>query len=346
MPGHRAPHWTCTHESGLAALLAAGLMDEFKAKYRPEAGYIRILDKAVDIQFDENINGDDGFNRPEIDRGPLNEILLNSLMPGTVVWDQHFSSLAHEGDRIRLTFKNGTAAHADLVIGADGANSKVRPYATDLAPIYSGNMVLEGVVYDSAITIPKMHELLNGGKIFALGDSKTLVVSSKGDGSLVFYTGCSLPENWPQESRIDFSDKARVTAWFKSEFAGWSEAWLELFENANGPFIPRPQYCMPLDKSWHTLPNLTLIGDAAHIMPPYAGEGVNMAMLDALELSQCLLSGTHNDIPSALAAYEKQMHERFAEVGKETMENTKWMHSPDALSILVNFFSQAKIASD
>ncbi len=330
------------HESGLAALQAAGLMDAFKANYRPEAGYMRILDKAAKIQFDENINGDDGFNRPEIDRGPLNTILLESLAPGTVVWDQQFSSLAHEGNRIRLMFKNGTAVHADLVIGADGANSKVRPYITDLRPVYSGNMVLEGTVYDSANIIPKTHELLNGGKIFALGDSKTLVVSSKGDGSLVFYTGSSLPENWPRESGLNFSDKEEVTAWFKTEFAGWGDTWLELFENASGPFIPRPQYCMPLDKSWPTLPNLTLVGDAAHVMPPYAGEGVNMAMLDALELSQCLLNGAFKDIPTALAAYEKQMHERFAEVGKETLENTRWMHSPEALSIMVDFFSQAK----
>ena len=329
-------------ESGLAALAEAGLMDEFKAKYRPEAGYMRVVDKAAEIKFDENINGDDGFHRPEIDRGPLNEILLNSLKPGTVVWDQQFASLANEGSRIRLGFKNGSAAHADLVIGADGANSRIRPYVTDLRPVYTGNMVLEGAVYDSANTIPKMHALLKGGKIFALGDSKTLVVSSKGDGSLVFYTGCHLGETWAKDSGIDFSDKAQVKAWFQTEFAGWGDAWLELFENATGPFVPRPQYCMPLEESWPTLPNLTLIGDAAHIMPPYAGEGVNMAMLDALELAHCLLDENSKDIPTALATYENQMHLRFAEVGKETMENTAWMHSPNGLDIIVNFFSHAK----
>src|ERR1700709_2599472 len=102
-----------------------------------------------------------------------------------------------------------------------------------------------------------MHKLLNGGKIFALGDSKTLVVSSKGDGSLVFYTGGNTDEFWSHESRIDFSDKAQVIVWFKKEFAGWDDTWLELFENASGSFIPRPQYYMPLDKEWEPLPNLT-----------------------------------------------------------------------------------------
>ena len=99
---------------------------------------------------------------------------------------------------------------------------------------------------------------------------------------------------------------------------------------------------MPLEESWPTLPNLTLIGDAAHIMPPYAGEGVNMAMLDALELAHCLLDENSKDIPTALATDENQMHLRFAEVGKETMENTAWMHSPNGLDIIVNFFSHAK----
>ena len=182
------------HESGLAALTEAGLMEEFKANYRPGAGYMRIVDRAAQIRFDDSSEGDT-FHRPEIDRGPLNEILFNSLRPGTVVWDQQFTGLVHEGSRIRLEFKNGSAVHSDIVIGADGANSKIRPYVTDLKPVYSGNMVLEGTVYHSATSCPDMHELLNGGKIFAFGDSKTLVVSSKGDGSLVFYMAGHLPEN-------------------------------------------------------------------------------------------------------------------------------------------------------
>ena len=80
-------------DSGLAALLEADLMDEFKADYRPEAGYVRILDKSAKIRFDESINGNDGFHRPEIDRGPLNEILLDSLKSDTVVWNSRFVSL-------------------------------------------------------------------------------------------------------------------------------------------------------------------------------------------------------------------------------------------------------------
>ncbi|PWK75392.1 FAD binding domain-containing protein [Mucilaginibacter oryzae] len=85
------------------------------------------------------------------------------------------------------------------------------------------------------------------------------------------------------DSGIDFKNKMQVFNWFKQDFAGWGEIWNELFENAEPAFIPRPQYCMSLDQTWQALPNLTMLGDAAHLMPPYAGEGVNMAMLNALE---------------------------------------------------------------
>ena len=97
---------------------------------------------------------------------------------------------------------------------------------------------------------------------------------------------------------------------------------------------------MPLDQKWEAQTNITLIGDAAHWMPPYAGEGVNMAMLDALQLSESLTSGKFNDLKSAIADYEKQMFARFAEIGKETLDNTEFMHSPDGLKKLLEMFSQ------
>ena len=193
-------------------------------------------------------------------------------------------------------------------------------------------------VYDSETNSPKIHKLLNGGKIFALGEEKTLVVSSKGDGSLQFYTGCKTSETWVSDSGINFSDKADVHAWFIREYLGWDNIWSELYENASTPFIPRPQYCMPFDQNWETLPNMTMLGDAAHLMPPYAGEGVNMAMLDALELAECLLCDDFRDTRSAIAAYEKQMLARASETAQMTMEQTETMHSADGLAHMLAMF--------
>ncbi|MEO3403092.1 NAD(P)/FAD-dependent oxidoreductase [Mucilaginibacter sp. CAU 1740] len=325
-------------ESGLKALEAAGLMDAFNANYRPGADRLRVTDKSGAIILDEHGAEGGPYNRPEIDRGPLRKILLESLQPDTVVWDSQFVSLGEQDGVTKLEFKNGTTAYADIVIAADGANSKIRPYITDIKPFYVDVSVIEGAVYNSEKNSPKVHQLLNGGKIFALDDAKTLIVSSKGDGSLVFYAGLKTTETWLQDSRIDFKNKAQVFAWFKQEFAGWGEIWDELFENTEPVFIPRPQYCMPLDQTWQALPNLTMLGDAAHLMPPYAGEGVNMAMLDALELAECLLSENFSNTHDAIAAYETQMRKRASETAAVTLEQTDSLHSVDGLKNLVAMF--------
>jgi 2-polyprenyl-6-methoxyphenol hydroxylase-like FAD-dependent oxidoreductase len=322
-------------ESGLAALREAGLMEAFEANYRPGADKIRIMDKHANILLDEHSQNHE-THRPEIDRGPLQTILLDSLQPGTVVWDSHFTALTPQNDGWKIEFKNGHSATANIVIAADGANSRIRPYITPIKPVYSGVTCLEGMVYEAETACPDMHQLLKDGKIFAFGDEKSLIVSAKGDGSLVFYTGCKKEESWNKENGIDFSDKAQAVSWFKEEYTGWDDQWLELFENASSGLILRPQYCVPLDQTWEAQPNLTMLGDAAHLMPPYAGEGVNMAMLDALELSRCLLSEDFPDVLSAIAVYEQQMRTRTAEVAAITLESTAALHTPSAIDYLLD----------
>ena len=295
------------------------------------------MDKNGNVIFDDHDHADREVSRPEIDRGPLQKILLDALKPGTVLWDRHLLSMENAGLGWKLTFRNGETATADIVIAADGANSKIRSYLTPTKPFYSGVTVVEGAVKDSAKESPDIHRLLNGGKIFALGDDgKSLIVSSKGDGSLVFYTGCKTEESWSRDCGIDFSNREQVKNWFAKTFEGWVIAWQELFENAHGNFVPRPQYCMPFDQHWESQSNLTLLGDAAHLMPPYAGEGVNMAMLDALELSDCLTSEDFKDTRTAIAAYEKQMLSRASEVAAITMESTNALHSEEAMAYFLN----------
>ena len=330
-------------ESGLRALLNAGLMEAFKANYRPGADKMRITDNHATIFYDdhkevskETFGGK--FSRLEIDRGPLRKILLQSLEPGTVIWESHFLKMAQVGTGWKLEFKNGTTATADIVIGADGANSAIRPLITPLKPFYSGVTAVEGHVYDAETTTPKIYEMVKGGKIFAFGGEKDFIVSATGDGSLDFYSSWKTGENWVSDSGIDFANKAQVISWFKQAFSEWDSIWLELFENAKSPFIPRPIYCMPLDQTWDALPNLTLVGDAAHLMPPFAGEGVNMAMLDALELSECLIDSECKDVQSSIAAYEKQMRARASEAARESLENTKWMHSENAMARMMEMF--------
>lgn len=332
-------------ESGLAALKKAGLMDEFKANYRPGADLIRVMDHQAVIHYDQHKENrtetfGDKNHRPEIDRGPLRALLLTSLKPHTVVWNSHLLSVEEVNGGWRLHFENGGTVVADMVIGADGANSKIRPFVTSAKPVWAGVTMIEGVVYDAAKTAPHLHQYLKGGKIFAYGKEQTLIVSSKGDGDFGFAVSFKSTENWLKESGIDFKDSKQVLAWFEKTFPDWAEVWSELFRSEKVQFIPRLQYCMPLNLRWNAQANITLIGDAAHWMPPFAGEGVNMAMLDALELSESLTKSTPTDLRRAISVYEKGMFKRFANVGRMTMFNTKWMHEAKALEYMLQMFGK------
>ncbi len=122
-------------------------------------------------------------------------------------------------------------------------------------------------------------------------------------------------------------------------YSEWSPVWYELFESAATPFWPRPIYCAPLDQTWEPLFNLTMLGDAAHVMPPFAGEGANVAMLDALELSEYLTSDKYHTLKEAIAIFEKDMRKRAAIAAKESLENGERMHSEESLKIMLDFFN-------
>lgn len=330
-------------ESGLAALRKANLIEEFKQNFLPGADKKIITNERGEILYsDHETNLDENFGyehfRPEIDRGPLRNLLLKSLNPETVVWDSHFISMEKQNEGWLLYFKNDASYYADIVIAADGANSKIRPYITNSKPFYSGITMLEGNIYNSEEAIPNINAMVNGGKVMAFGNSKCILGGQKGDGDLGFYLSFKTDENWAADNGPDYFNKAELLSWYKKEYGDWSNIWEELLENAAIPFIPRPIYCMPLDQSWEALSNLTMLGDAAHVMPPFAGEGVNMAMLDALELSECLVSDKFSTLHEAIAFYEINMRKRGAKAAQESLINGEHMHSENALDKMLNLF--------
>ncbi|BDU26030.1 NAD(P)/FAD-dependent oxidoreductase [Flavobacterium sp. GSB-24] len=340
-------------DSGLKAMKHANLLNEFYANIRPNASKARILDKDFQLQFDEHsiektaaqISGTDKNSlrdiskpRPEIDRSILRNILLNSLQSDTISWDSQFSSMEKENEGWRLHFKNETNVYADLVIAADGANSKVRSYINAEKPIYSGITMVEGTIYNAKENAPNLFEFSKGGKVLALGNEQTIMYGTKGDGSLMFLLSSKIPENWITESDLNFNDNQEIFGWFKEVYKEWSPKWHELFKSNELYFIPRPQYYFPLNQSWETQANLTLIGDAAHRMPPFAGKGANLAMLDALELADFLTNDQFKDIKTAISSFEKRMLERAAKATKETLENGEQIHSKEALGKLISIF--------
>ena len=330
-------------ESGWPALRKANLIEAFKKNVRRGADKKIIVNERAEIIFSDHETkpGEDLGNeaaRPEIDRGALRKIFLDALLPETVVWDHHFISMEKQHEGWLLHFKNGASAYAGIVIGADGANSKIRPHLTDIKAFYSGVTMLEINIYDAEKTTPHIYALLNGGKIMAFGNGRNILGGQKGNGGLGFYASFKPDENWAANSGLNFSDKTQLLAWFKKEYSKWSSAWYELFENAAMPVVPRPIYCMPLDQTWKALPNLTLLGDAAHVMPPFAGEGANTSMFDALELSECLTSDKYNTLQEAISFYEVSMRKRAAAAAKQSLDNGERMHSEGALEKMLAIF--------
>lgn len=333
------------HEgSGLAAIHKADLFEQFKNNFLPGADKTLIVNENAEIFYSDhetNMNEDFGnaYFRPEIDRGALRKILLESLQPKTVIWDSQFVAMEAQNDGWLLHFKDGSSAYTDLVIASDGANSKIRPYITDIKAFYTGILMLEGNIEESSKKAPHITSLIKGGKIMAFGNNKNLLLGQKGSGDLGFYASFKTDENWTTTNGLDYADKDQMLEWFKKQYPEWNSSWYELFENVTTPFIPRPIYCMPLDQTWQALPNLTMIGDAAHLMPPFAGEGANMAMLDALELSECLTANKHKTIQQAISSYETTMRERASKAAEESLQNGEKMHSETALETMLSFFS-------
>jgi 2-polyprenyl-6-methoxyphenol hydroxylase-like FAD-dependent oxidoreductase len=95
-------------ESGLKALRAAGLIDAFRAHYLPGAELVRIMDMHATIVMDEHEHPNEEASRPEIDRGPLRKIMLDSLEPGTVVWDSYMLTLAKTDGQWKLEQFDGS----------------------------------------------------------------------------------------------------------------------------------------------------------------------------------------------------------------------------------------------
>jgi 2-polyprenyl-6-methoxyphenol hydroxylase-like FAD-dependent oxidoreductase len=334
------------YDSGLKALRAGGLMDEFKKNYRPGAERVTITDNNAVVHYTEANKEplwdlDSPYARPEIDRGPLRDLLIASLHKGTIEWNSKFLELKANGTGWDLIFENGTTAYADLVIAADGANTKVRKYITNIQRIYSGTTIVEGNIYNAATNAPRLWSLTNGGKIFAHWNSKTIVLSAKGEGSLSFYTITKEPEEWVKAPGIDFTERKEVLSWFKQRFFDWSEDWHEIFSTDESYFVHRPQYYFPLDQHWQSLPNLTMLGDAAHQTPP-SGDGVNQAMLDALELYEAVCMETYNTVPEASASYEKRMLHRTSAVNEEALEQVDAMLSENNLQYMLDFFNGLK----
>ncbi|MCC7713453.1 FAD-dependent monooxygenase [Janthinobacterium lividum] len=321
-------------DTGQQALRAAGLHEVFRTLIHTGGEASRVLDQHGTVLLDE---GDDGTGgRPEVPRGELRRILLESLPAGTVRWGHKLTGVATlDGGRHRLRFANGATATADLLVGADGAWSKVRPLLSSAQPAYSGIAFIETYLLDSDRRHPASAHAVGAGALFALAPGKGIQAHREADGVLHAYVALSKPEAWLAD--IDFADPAAARARIAAQFSGWAPALTALITDADTPPVPRPVHLLPVDHRWQRVAGATLLGDAAHLMAP-AGEGANLAMFDGAELAQ-VLAAQPDDMETALLAYETALFARSSAAAAESERILRLCFADDAPHSLVRFFA-------
>lgn len=323
-------------EDGQVALAAAGLTDAFRAIIHEGGEATRLLDHHGRLLFEQ---GDDSTGgRPEVPRGELRQILLDSLPQDTVQWGRKLVAVAPLGDgRHELTFQDGSTVTSRLLVGADGAWSKVRPLLSTAVPAYLGVTFVERFLHDVDVRHPATAEAAGGGALMALAPGRGIFVHREAGSVLHAYAALTRPAEW--FAAIDFADPALARARIAAEFDGWAPALTALITDGEAPPVLRPLYTLPINHQWVRVPGVTLVGDAAHLAPP-AGEGANLALLDGAELAAAIAEHPGNS-EAALAAYEASMFPRSATAAAEAHRILTLCLGEGAPFGLIDFFQGA-----
>ncbi|GAA3239329.1 FAD-dependent oxidoreductase [Dactylosporangium siamense] len=323
------------HENnGQPALEAAGLTEEFRAIIHVGGAASRVLDQHGKVLLDEPDDGDGG--RPEVLRGDLRRILLDSLPAGTVQWGRKLTGVRSlGGTRHELTFADDSTVTTELLVGADGAWSKVRPLLSDAQPWYSGYTFVETYLHDADERHPATAEAVGAGAMYALAPGKGICAHREAGGILHTYVELHRPADWV--AAIDFTDAAAAKARVAAEFDGWAPELTALITEAGSAPVPRMIHALPDAHRWDRVPGVTLIGDAAHLMPP-SGEGANLAMFDGAELGKAIAANP-GDLEAALATHEAAMFARSAAEAADAHEILEACLGDRAPFSLIDFFT-------
>ena len=297
------------------------------------------MDKKAVVHLEQSEEG--STYNPEIDRAELRQLLLDSISPDTIKWNHKVVNILQNGASYTLEFADASQEKvtADIVVGADGAWSHVRAISTvPVTPVYSGITFVDLTLANYESEYPTLSKFVGRGSLFALDDGKGIIAQRNSRDVIRVYAALQVDEQWQHESNIanapDVASRVELLISKEDYFADWDNELQNLIRAAtcdpNSPPIIRPIYALPLSYLRDPLKNdthIVLLGDAAHLMSPFAGEGVNLAMADALDLANALASITASSswsrvgVSAALRKYEAQMRARSLQAAIESATN-------------------------
>lgn len=236
--------------SGQLALENAGLLDEFKKHMRVDATEMYVRDYTGKVHLHETEEGTEDPERPEIDRTKLREILLGAVEGERIKWGKKLvKAEVEEGGKFTLSFADGTSEGGfDIVVGADGTWSRIRPLRSDVRPPYSGVMCVSTSISSVDERYPELAKFVGKGSCMAV-NGKALISSQKnGDGSVKTYTLFEAPENWKEISGVDWTKPQReaLIDFIEQHYFNWTDEVKKLVvECDEGELAVRPLYQYP-----------------------------------------------------------------------------------------------------
>ncbi len=314
-------------DGGQFAFRTCGLYDEFLQIARYDEQETILYDKDGVLRFFQPTQPN--ADRPEVDRPDIRRILLASVTPESIRWEHVLTAVdqAMPHEPVTLHFRNAPSATFDLVIGADGAWSRVRAMVSEAEPAYTGVTFYELNYTEAAAHDADLLALTRRGNMFALGNRQAINSHRTASGAVHVYAGM-----WTG----DAPGPAMTREELVERFHTWSPALLRFLTLAESRTSTRIIAELPVGHHWPHRSGITLVGDSAHLMSPFSGEGANLAMRDAADLALAIVHADQNglDLDDALAAFEAVMCGRAQDSAIGAAAGVRGAFSQDAITAL------------